>query len=535
MCHRATCWASGCCRQTRRRSAAARHVGQLDASVGVDVRGVAKGRELVGVARRLIPAEPFAAGDAFAAARRDRRSTGGGVLPPHAADRRQRRHNERDRSPARPFHAVFNTVDPHDSEPTLRPCVAYNDAPMPTPQRRRSGVCVGACVIASAHRLVGPGPRACAGLRLGFHRAGRVRPGSDRPHGAVRRRAGWPDPRRAQRHRAAAPTSSIFAAAVLAGGERGSARTGVSHPTRRAAGSSSTSPIDPATRSSPGSGARRIRSSPIPRRDSIFGSAAPAARRSSRSRFRITTAGISRSDPTDICTSASATAAPATIPDHRAQNPQELLGKMLRIDVNVPDTHAIGYQVPADNPFVGGRPIAARPEIWAFGLRNPWRYSFDDPARGGTGALVIGDVGQNAFEEIDYEPPNRGGRNYGWRNREGAHDNVTSRPPAFLPLVDPIHEYGRASGQSITGGYVYRGRSLGAAVRRALLLCRLRAGPRLVARARRSTARVRRASSDLMEHTGGARRPEPARQHQLVRRRRRRRALHRQPLARAPC
>jgi glucose/arabinose dehydrogenase len=150
-------------------------------------------------------------------------------------------------------------------------------------------------------------------------------------------------------------------------------------------------------------------------------------------------------------------------PDHRAQNPQELLGKMLRIDVNVSDTHAIGYQVPGDNPFVGGRPVAARPEIWAFGLRNPWRYSFDDPARGGTGALVIGDVGQNAFEEIDYEPPNRGGRNYGWRNREGAHDNVTSRPPAFLPLIDPIHEYGRSSGQSVTGGYVYRGRALGSA------------------------------------------------------------------------
>ncbi len=150
-------------------------------------------------------------------------------------------------------------------------------------------------------------------------------------------------------------------------------------------------------------------------------------------------------------------------PDHRAQNPQELLGKMLRIDVNVAESHAVGYQVPGTNPFVAGGPVAARPEIWAFGLRNPWRYTFDDPARGGTGGLVIGDVGQNAFEEIDYEPPNRGGRNYGWRNREGAHDNVTSRPPAFLPLVDPIHEYGRAAGQSVTGGYVYRGRALGAA------------------------------------------------------------------------
>ena len=147
-------------------------------------------------------------------------------------------------------------------------------------------------------------------------------------------------------------------------------------------------------------------------------------------------------------------------PDHRAQNPLEFLGKMLRIDVGVADAHPSGYQVPPGNPFVGGVPVAARPEIWAFGLRNPWRYNFDDPARGGTGALVIGDVGQNRFEEIDYEPASRGGRNYGWRNREGLHDNVTSRPPAYLPLVDPIHEYDHATGQSITGGFVYRGTAL---------------------------------------------------------------------------
>jgi glucose/arabinose dehydrogenase len=149
-------------------------------------------------------------------------------------------------------------------------------------------------------------------------------------------------------------------------------------------------------------------------------------------------------------------------PDHRAQNPSQLLGKMLRIDVNVPESHATGYQIPSDNPFVSS-PLGARPEIWAFGLRNPWRYSFDDPSRGGTGALLIGDVGQNQFEEVDYEPRGRGGRNYGWRNREGVHENVTTRPPAYLPLVDPIFEYGRSLGQSITGGIVYRGRSLGAA------------------------------------------------------------------------
>jgi glucose/arabinose dehydrogenase len=146
-------------------------------------------------------------------------------------------------------------------------------------------------------------------------------------------------------------------------------------------------------------------------------------------------------------------------PDHRAQNPSELLGKILRIDVNVADAHAAGFVVPAGNPFVN---TTARPEIWDVGVRNPWRFSFDDPSRGGTGALVIGDVGQNRFEEIDYEPRGGGGRNYGWRNREGAHDYITSRPPAFTPLVDPIFEYDHSVGASITGGFVYRGSALGA-------------------------------------------------------------------------
>jgi glucose/arabinose dehydrogenase len=152
-------------------------------------------------------------------------------------------------------------------------------------------------------------------------------------------------------------------------------------------------------------------------------------------------------------------------PEHRAQSPAELLGKMLRIDVSVPDNHASGYEVPADNPFVRPTSVMARPEIWSFGLRNPWRYNFDDPARGGTGALLIGDVGQGRWEEIDYEPAGRGGRNYGWRNREGAHNNVTSTPPAYQPLVDPIHEYDHGTGQSISGGYVYRGSGLGSRYR----------------------------------------------------------------------
>jgi glucose/arabinose dehydrogenase len=152
-------------------------------------------------------------------------------------------------------------------------------------------------------------------------------------------------------------------------------------------------------------------------------------------------------------------------PGHRAQNPAEFLGKMLRIDVSVADGHPTGYQVPASNPFVSGGPAGTLPEIWSFGLRNPWRYSFDPPARGGTGALVIADVGQGNWEEIDYEPAGRGGRNYGWRNREGAHDRVTSRPAAFLPLTEPIHEYDHATGQSISGGVVYRGSALGAGAR----------------------------------------------------------------------
>jgi glucose/arabinose dehydrogenase len=69
-------------------------------------------------------------------------------------------------------------------------------------------------------------------------------------------------------------------------------------------------------------------------------------------------------------------------------------------------------------------------------------------------------VGQGSWEEIDYEPAGRGGRNYGWHNREGAHDHITSTAPAFLPVIDPIHEYDHATGQSVTGGLVYRGKAL---------------------------------------------------------------------------
>ena len=147
-------------------------------------------------------------------------------------------------------------------------------------------------------------------------------------------------------------------------------------------------------------------------------------------------------------------------PLNHAQNPNSLLGKMLRIDVGVDDADRRGYRVPGDNPFVDREPIAALTEIWAFGLRNPWRYSFDDWTRGGTGALVIADVGQSAREEVNWEPRGAGGRNYGWRIREGRNPFDTRLPAAYQPLTDPIHEYPRSDGQSITGGIVYRGSAL---------------------------------------------------------------------------
>jgi glucose/arabinose dehydrogenase len=187
-------------------------------------------------------------------------------------------------------------------------------------------------------------------------------------------------------------------------------------------------------------------------------------------------------------------------PSHRAQNPQELLGKMLRLDVNVPDADAAGYQVPADNPFLRSGPPSTRPEIWAFGFRNPWRYTFDDPSRGGTGAMLIGDVGQGRWEEVDYEPRGRGGRNYGWRNREGAHDNVTSRPVAFQPLTEPIHEYSHSVGQSITGGYVYRGDRLPANNRGRYFFADFIQG-RLFSLALTLDANGEARASDVVEHT----------------------------------
>jgi glucose/arabinose dehydrogenase len=142
---------------------------------------------------------------------------------------------------------------------------------------------------------------------------------------------------------------------------------------------------------------------------------------------------------------------------HQAQNTGSLLGKILRINVDVGDEVSQGFTIPPGNPFAGG---GGAPEVWSLGLRNPWQFSLDDPARGGTGALLIADVGELSFEEVNYEPFGRAGRNYGWRNREGGHDHDASLPPGTQALIDPTFEYDHSMGRSITGGFVYRGTAL---------------------------------------------------------------------------
>lgn len=140
-------------------------------------------------------------------------------------------------------------------------------------------------------------------------------------------------------------------------------------------------------------------------------------------------------------------------PNNNAQTLTTLLGKMLRIDINnvtAPNT----YNIPSTNPFAGnarcGRTggSASCPEIFAWGLRNPWRWSFDRA----TGELWVGDVGQNAYEEVDKVVI---GGNYGWRCREGLHDYNTSGCTGGY--IDPLVEYDHSLGSAVTGGYVYRG------------------------------------------------------------------------------
>ena len=138
-------------------------------------------------------------------------------------------------------------------------------------------------------------------------------------------------------------------------------------------------------------------------------------------------------------------------PGNRAQNSQELLGKILRIGVEPPQ--GTSYSIPPTNPFVTNG--LYRPEIWALGLRNPWRFSFDPL----NGDMYIGDVGQNLWEEIDYhDATSPDGQNFGWRIMEGFHCTGVD-PCVTNGLTLPIHEYGHNAdgGSSVIGGYVYRG------------------------------------------------------------------------------
>lgn len=130
----------------------------------------------------------------------------------------------------------------------------------------------------------------------------------------------------------------------------------------------------------------------------------------------------------------------ANDPEGNAQNLNTLLGKMLRINVD-----HFPYSIPADNPFGD--------EIWAYGLRNPWRYAFDQL----TGDLYVGDVGQNIWEEVDFLPTNApASANFGWDLREGSHP-FEGTVSEGMTLVDPVAEYDHSSGCSVTGGEVYRG------------------------------------------------------------------------------
>jgi glucose/arabinose dehydrogenase len=139
----------------------------------------------------------------------------------------------------------------------------------------------------------------------------------------------------------------------------------------------------------------------------------------------------------------------AADPFGNGQRLDTLLGKLLRLDVDGGEP----YAVPADNPFAGG---GGQPEIWAYGLRNPWRFAFDPI----NSDLYIGDVGQNAWEEIDFLPGGFSGpRNFGWNIREGAH---TFTGPAAADMLDPVAEYANGAGGTcaVTGGVVMRSPSL---------------------------------------------------------------------------
>ena len=142
-------------------------------------------------------------------------------------------------------------------------------------------------------------------------------------------------------------------------------------------------------------------------------------------------------------------------PNLNGQNKGSLLGDLLRIDVG----ESGPYAIPPDNPYADGGPGGERPEVWASGLRNPWRFHFDRA----TGDLWIADVGQNLYEEVNVQPAGVGGLNYGWNLYEGSH-HFPSLAPAAVPapgFTFPVAEYDHNEGRcSVTGGPVYRGAAL---------------------------------------------------------------------------
>ena len=226
--------------------------------------------------------------------------------------------------------------------------------------------------------------------------------------------------------------------------------------------------------------------------------------------FRTTTAACSCSGRTVISTSVSATGAPEGDPHGNGQNLDTLLGKILRIDVDHTDGD-LPYAIPKDNPFVGQE--GARGEIWAYGLRNPWRFSFDRE----TGDLYIADVGQGQYEEADFAPAGKGGLNFGWVIMEGPHcyqQENCDQTGLTMPFFSYTHDFGC----SITGGYLYRGKAIKE------LIGRLSGGRLLLGQCLGHQSRNRcRDRTDAERRLG-----------QLLRRRRRGRALPDRPQRRHP-
>jgi glucose/arabinose dehydrogenase len=144
---------------------------------------------------------------------------------------------------------------------------------------------------------------------------------------------------------------------------------------------------------------------------------------------------------------------PGADPSNMGQRTDVLFGKLLRIDVDRRE-NGLPYGIPPDNPFAG-KP-GARPEIWAFGLRNPWRFSFDRA----TGDIWLGDVGEISREEVDMIPAGVGGLNFGWNQWEGVRPFPAPSGAYAPPYTFPVTDYSHRKRCSVTGGFVYRGKAV---------------------------------------------------------------------------